>query len=154
LLDKIFAEEGTRLAQPVTDLVALFGRLKRRGLALGVATSDSHASACSNLARLRLSDLVDFVAGYDSGYGGKPGPGMVRGFCAATRLAAAEVMVVGDNRHDLEMGRSARAGLVVGVLSGTGSRKALAPYADRLIKSVDELEPLLDGRMPADEPAG
>jgi phosphoglycolate phosphatase len=63
-------------------------------------------------------------------------------------LAAAEVMVVGDNRHDLEMGRSARAGLVVGVLSGTGSRETLMSFADHVLESIIDLETLLD-RMAA-----
>lgn len=142
-LDRIFTEEGAAGAVPVCDLPALFGRLRRRGLALGVATSDSTAAARATLERLALTDGVDFVAGYDSGHGAKPGPGMVRAFCTATGLSPAETAVVGDNLHDLEMGRAAGARLLVGVLTGTGSRAELAAAADAVIASVAELEALL-----------
>jgi phosphoglycolate phosphatase len=47
--------------------------------------------------------------------------------------------MVGDNRHDLEMARAAGAGLAVGVLSGTGSRKTLGGLADVILESVADL---------------
>jgi phosphoglycolate phosphatase len=37
------------------------------------------------------------------------------------------------------MGRAAGAGLVVGVLTGVGGEDDLAPLADRVIGSVEEL---------------
>jgi phosphoglycolate phosphatase len=46
---------------------------------------------------------------------------------------------VGDSAADLAMGRSAGAGLVVGVLTGVGRRDDLAPLADVVIASVAEL---------------
>ena len=142
-LDRIFTEEGIACAVPVTDLAPLFGRLKARGLALGVATSDGEAGARGTLARFGVLELMSFVAGYDSGFGHKPEPGMVEGFCAATGLAAADVAMVGDNHHDLEMGRRAGVGLKVGVLTGNSTREDLAPHADHVLESVAEIESLL-----------
>jgi phosphoglycolate phosphatase len=144
-LDTVFAEGGARHATPVTELGPLFARLKGRGLALGVATSDSLRGARASLAGFGILERIDFLAGYDSGHGVKPDPGMVKGFCAATGLAAAEVAVVGDNLHDLEMARAAGAGLVVGVLSGNGAVGELETLADHLLGSVAEIEMLLDG---------
>ncbi len=40
---------------------------------------------------------------------------------------------------DLEMGRAAGVGLVVGVLSGVSPREMLSPHADVLLESVAEL---------------
>ncbi len=145
LLDRIFVEGGARHATPVTDLGPLFARLKGRGLALGVATSDSLQGARASLAGFGVLDRLDFLAGYDSGHGVKPNPGMVEGFCAATGLAAAQVAVVGDNLHDLEMGRAAEAGLVVGVLSGNAARGELEVLADYVLDGIAEIEALLDG---------
>ena len=54
-----------------------------------------------------------------------------------------QVLMVGDNRHDLEMGRAAGAGGVIGVLTGTGTAETLALHADRIIESVAELPALL-----------
>ncbi|HEY9538635.1 MAG TPA: HAD hydrolase-like protein, partial [Kiloniellaceae bacterium] len=64
--------------------------------------------------------------------------------CAAAGLDPAAVAVVGDSRHDLEMGRRAGCGLLVGVLTGTSSRDDLAPHAHHVIDSIAELEALLD----------
>jgi phosphoglycolate phosphatase len=142
-MDARFAESLTLNPVPVTDLAALFGRLKRRGLKLGVATMDSHAAATAAIETYKLVGLVDFVAGYDSGHGEKPGPGMVHAFCRMIELPERSVAVVGDTPHDMEMARSAGAGLAIGVLTGASSREVLADYADHVLASIAELERLL-----------
>lgn len=144
LIDRVFQEQGIAHAAPVTDLPALFARLAARSLRLGVATNDSEAAATATLERFDLAGRVDFVAGYDSGHGAKPAPGMVRAFCRATGLAPEAVCVVGDNLHDLQMARAAGAGLIVGVLTGTGTAAALSAEAHRILGSIDELEAALD----------
>ncbi len=142
-LKKIFDAEASRGARPLVNLGDLFAALRARGLRIGVATSDSTASVTLTLADLELSALVDFVAGFDAGHGGKPGPGMVLGFCEHTGLSPAEVAVVGDTLHDMEMARAAGAGLAIGVLSGVGSREDLLAVADHVLESIASLEPLL-----------
>lgn len=144
-VDRIFDATSPELMVPLVDVAALFGRLKDRGLSLGVATNDSEFGARQGLQRLGALDRLDFLAGYDSGHGAKPAPGMAEAFCRSTALTAAEIAVVGDNLHDLEMGRGAGAGLLVGVRSGTGDPAALDEMAHHLIDSVAELEALLDG---------
>ncbi len=143
-LEAVFNAETARSAQPVTDLATLLSRLQSRGLVLGLATNDSHDGALATLRPFGIVEELSFVAGYDSGHGGKPGPGMVEGFCAATDLSPGEVMVIGDNLHDMEMGRRAGAGMVVGVLSGSGTLETLSSAADWVIDSIAELEALLD----------
>jgi phosphoglycolate phosphatase len=69
---------------------------------------------------------------------------MVHGFCVRTGLDPAEVAVVGDNGHDLEMGQRAGAGLLIGVLTGTGERTDLTKLADHVLDSIQDLEALLD----------
>lgn len=144
-LDRIFADIGARYAAPVAGAEAFLARLKAGGLKLGVATSDSEAGARATLGPSGILAQLDFLAGYDSGHGIKPGPGMVQGFCRHVGLRPVEVAVVGDNRHDLEMGRRAGAGLVVGVLTGTGSRADLSEQADHVFDSLLGLEDLLFG---------
>ncbi|MDJ0971574.1 MAG: HAD family hydrolase [Kiloniellales bacterium] len=143
-VDRFFDATSPELAVSLLDLAGLFERLKGRGLALGVATNDSELGARRGLERLGGLDRLDFLAGYDSGHGAKPAPGMAEAFCRATGLAAAEIAVVGDNLHDLEMGRAAGAGLLIGVRSGTGDPTALAAAAHHVLDSVAELENLLD----------
>ena len=143
-LDGYFTELGPERSIPVTDLRCFFQAMKGRGLALGIATNDVAASAAGTILRFGISDYIDFAAGYDSGHGAKPGPGMALAFCAASGLAPAEVAVVGDNMHDLEMGRGAGAGLLVGVLTGTSGEADLAPLADHVIADITLLSALLD----------
>jgi phosphoglycolate phosphatase len=144
LLDRVFLEEGVANAAPVTDLAALFTRLRARGLTLAVCSNDSEAAVRATVARFGLGDHLAFVAGYDSGHGHKPSPGMVDGFCRTAGLTAETVCVVGDNRHDLQMGRAAGAGLVIGVLTGSSTRAVLAPEAQLVIDSIEALEQALD----------
>lgn len=138
-LDRRFVSEVARTAQPtVPDLPDVLGRLRSAGFRLGLATMDSEAGAQAFLDASGTEACFDFVAGYDSGYGAKPAPGMVRAFCRKLRLAPAEVVMVGDTMHDINMGRNGGCGLVAGVLTGAGDAVSLAS-ADCLVANVAEL---------------
>jgi phosphoglycolate phosphatase len=142
-VEDMFHKIATANAKPITDLKALFGRLHWRGIAIGVATMDSTATARANLRDFGVSDLVDFVIGADAGHGIKPDPGMFLAFCAAKGLSPAQGAMVGDSVLDLMMGRNAGAGLVIGVTSGVTPRTTLAPYADVVLDSIAEIETAL-----------
>ncbi|HEX5499525.1 MAG TPA: HAD family hydrolase, partial [Thermomicrobiales bacterium] len=116
--DRMFVAASAE-AVPIADTPALFAELKRRGLKIGIASSDNAASIAATARALGIDGVVDFVAGYDSGHGVKPAPGMFQAFCAAIGAPPGAVAMVGDNRHDMAMARAARAGLAIGVLSGT-----------------------------------
>jgi len=128
---------------PVTDLVTLFARLKTRGCKLGVATMDIQQAAEDVLESFGIHAQLDFICGCDSGFGHKPGPGMVQAYCHACGLLAGEILVVGDTPHDLQMGRAAGAGTVVAVMSGVASREMLEPLADTVLESIAGLTDLL-----------
>ncbi len=128
----------------VGDLASLFRRLRQGGLRLGVATMDITAKAEALLDKLGLRSSLDFVTGYDGGFGEKPEPGMVLGFCAATGLRPAEVLVVGDTAADLMMGRAAGVGAVVAVLTGATPRHLLDALADHVLESVMQIESVLE----------
>jgi phosphoglycolate phosphatase len=143
-MDRLFAEEGVVASAPVLDLAAFFTRLKARGLKLGIATSDNERATRAILDRFQTLHLLDFIAGYDSGHGAKPTPGMVRGFCDAVGLPASAVAMIGDNRHDMEMGHRAGCGAMIGVLTGTSAAEDLAPLATVVLDSIAALEAWLD----------
>lgn len=142
-IDAHFTARGPLSASPVTALAPLMTRLRADGYRLGVATNDTEQAARATLIRFELDTHFDFHCGYDSGYGSKPLPGMVHGFCAALGISPEVVAVVGDNVHDLEMGHAAGAGLIVGVLTGTSAHDDLAPRADAVLHSIAELPALL-----------
>lgn len=124
-------------------LVPLFHDFRARGLRLGIATNDSERPARAHLAAHGLTDLLDFVAGSDSGHGAKPAPGMCLAFARANGLDPARLLMVGDSRHDLEAGRAAGMRSIA-VLTGIASAADLAPHADALLHDIGELPAWLD----------
>lgn len=145
-LDALFATKGPIRAAPVTELPLLMRQLRAQGYRLGLATNDTEAAARATTARFEIDPYFDFHCGYDSGHGSKPLPGMAHAFCDMVGLSPENIAVVGDNRHDLEMGHAAGAGLIVGVLTGTSAHDDLAPRADAVIESIAELPALLAQR--------
>ena len=135
-LDDLFSS-AAEFSVPVTDLAGFFARLHRRGFKLGVASSDNERSIRQTAERFGFARYVDYIAGYDSGFGVKPEPGMVLGF------------MVGDNNHDLHMGLNAGTGLRIAVLTGTGSRETLAAAADHVLDDITAIETLLPDLQPA-----
>jgi phosphoglycolate phosphatase len=131
------------LCPAAADLPGLLAGLRADGYALGVATNDSERSARMQLDLVGATGTFDFIAGYDSGHGMKPEPGVLRAFAAATGLAPDAVVMVGDSRHDLELARNAGAGLAVAVLTGPATHDDLAPHADHVLASIEHLPALL-----------
>jgi phosphoglycolate phosphatase len=144
-LEQLFRTLEVRKLAPVPQLPAALAELRERGIKLGVATMDSEAMAHADLHGMGVHEMFSFVCGADSGYGAKPEPGMVWAFCQAVDVAPGVVAMVGDTPHDLNMGRNAGAGLVVGVLTGAGSGKSLSRHADHVIAGVADLGELLNG---------
>ncbi len=124
---------------PTVPLSPLLSGFQARGLVLGVATNDNEAPAKAQLEAAGVLNHFAFIAGYDSGFGGKPDTGMQRAFCQAQGLAPSDVAMVGDSLHDMTAGRD--AGMVaVGVLTGTTSRAELETVADVVLADIGELE--------------
>jgi phosphoglycolate phosphatase len=126
-------------ARPLADLPRLFAALRAKGVRVAVATSDDHAPTARTLAGLGVADLVDVLIGADDGVARKPAPDMVLRAAAAVGVPPSRTAVVGDSLADLEMGRAAGAGRVIGVLSGVSGRADLKPYADAVVNSVAAL---------------
>lgn len=121
--------------QEALPLKPYFAGLSASGLKLGLATNDAEAPARAHLEKAGITALFDFVAGYDSGHGGKPAPGQLLAFCAQTGLTPAECLMVGDSTHDLHAGRAAGMG-TIGVLTGPAPANELAPYADVILPDI------------------
>lgn len=130
---------------PAVDLRAVLGGLKARGLAIGLATNDTEGPARAHLTGAGVLDLFDFVAGCDSGFGGKPAPGQLLAFARQTGVAPGQIAMVGDSLHDLDAARA--AGMkAVGVLTGPAPAERLAPHADVVLATIAGLEDWIEGR--------
>ncbi len=145
-MDDLFRDWGLRTLTPIGDPAALLAELGGRGYRLGIATNDAEASALAQVEALGLAGLLDFVAGYDSGYGSKPDPGMVTAFARHHGLLPNEVALIGDSVHDLLAARAAGA-VAVAVLTGPSklaARAEIEPHADHVLGSIADLPGWLD----------
>jgi phosphoglycolate phosphatase len=127
---------------PIGEPLAVFAALGAMGLSLGIATNDSEQGARRQIEALGLGGLVQFVAGYDSGHGGKPDPGMALAFARFLKAEPSQIVMVGDSLHDLECAKAAGA-IGVAVLSGPADRGALEPHADFVVEHIGDLPALL-----------
>lgn len=137
--DAYFSAESAAASVPLTDLRHFLGLLRAQNMQLGIATNDATLSAKEFSKSAGLDDLFDFITGYDGVPVPKPAGDMLVAFCASANLEPAEVAVVGDNTHDLEMAVAGGAGHKVGVLTGTGSKPDLEPLADIVLDHIDQL---------------
>ena len=131
--------------KPVRNLCPVLDRLRSMGLILGVATNDFVDSAEEQLDAVGVRDRFDFVCGYDSGFGGKPGTGMIEAFSSSCAIPLRNIAMIGDSTHDLIAGRSAGVGLVIGVLTGPATRQQLETDSDVVLEGIWALPDWLAG---------
>ena len=130
---------------PAVPLAPLLGEFRAAGLRVGLATNDAESAARKHLEGAEIIDKFDYIAGYDSGYGAKPDPGMCTGFARAHDLDPAACVMIGDSAHDLVAGRA--AGMVtVAVLTGMAGPAELAPLADAVLPDIGALPGWLAAR--------
>ena len=145
LVDRLNAEAAAAPMAEAVPLSPLLAGFTDAGLRLGVATNDAEQPARAHLAAAGIEAAFDFVAGSDSGHGGKPDPGMLLAFAAAVDIAPRRIVMVGDSTHDLLAGRA--AGMqTVGVLTGIAGVETLAPHADAVFPDIGHLPDWLSER--------
>jgi phosphoglycolate phosphatase len=124
---------------PVTDLVRLINLFKAKDWQVGVATNDSLISTKRQINALGIDSILDAVITSDTVAVPKPSGHMIRRFSDLTGLKSEEIVMVGDNYHDIAEARRGGAGLAVGVLSGNGAHEDLHHIADVTFDSVEDL---------------
>jgi phosphoglycolate phosphatase len=145
--DTFCAIKGAEAAVALPGVLHALAGFYAGGLKLGVATNDSTSGAERTLLTLGVAQMFAAAFGYDAVANPKPEPDSVYAFCDAVGLRPSEIAMVGDNRHDLEMGKAGGVGLNIGVLSGTGTRESLQPLADIVLNSVADMPASLLGRV-------
>uniref|UniRef100_A0A0M3KDD3 HAD family hydrolase n=1 Tax=Anisakis simplex TaxID=6269 RepID=A0A0M3KDD3_ANISI len=142
------------LAQGTTAQIreALVRLLIAHGILLKDALNNLAESATlSALKTLGVDRFVRIIAcGDDAGAIPKPNPHNALSICRQLDIDPQEAVVVGDTLADLGMGRTARLGCTVGVLSGVCGREHLSSYADFIIPDVGKLMPIVLNMPPND----
>ena len=138
-IDGRFNAHGASRSIAVPELIETLQTLEDAGYTMGVATNDATEAAIAALRGVGADRYLPHVYGYDSVARPKPAPDIVHGFAAAIGATPAEVVVIGDNLHDIAMARAAGAGAALGVLTGNSSREHLAGQADAVLVSIRDL---------------
>jgi len=144
-IDQLLCDATTRHLAAIGDPRALLTSLAAGGYRLGMITNDAEITARAHARKLGLDKVLEFVAGYDSGFGAKPDPGAVLAFVQGVGVAPSETAVVGDTVLDLATARAAGA-IAIGVLTGPTPSAVLAPHAEALFASAAEFAAWLEGR--------
>ena len=141
-------EEGdsssTETLKVLADLELLFKILKKNDVKIAISTSDSRSGTMETIKELHLEKYVDhIVCGDDQNIVPKPDPYSAYKICSELGVDPSETVMVGDTKADVGMGRSAKLGWNVGVLSGVGNSSDLAGDADHVISSIKDMLPLI-----------
>jgi phosphoglycolate phosphatase len=141
-VDRLYSDYSEMYVAPFEVLDPALQRLEEMGLVLGVATNDAETSARRHIEKIGQKSRFGFIAGYDSGHGAKPGPGMVEAFARHIGAGPHEIMMVGDSLHDLHAGKAAGS-LAIAMTTGLAIGSELAPHADHVLDSLSELPDLV-----------
>jgi phosphoglycolate phosphatase len=141
-IDALSAVESLRSLTPISEPKRIVLELKSLGVSSGVATNDSEASARRQISALGLLEDLDFIVGYDSGYGSKPDPGMIHAFAEKLGVDVGSIAMIGDTLHDMVAARAAGA-VAIAVLSGPAGREDLEAAADYVIEDISALPALI-----------
>ena len=135
-------------AEPVPGAEEAILALQAEGLAVCLTTGFDRPVVDVILDRLGWRGLADKVLTAGEAGRGRPYPDLVLQAALSCRVSAMDrVVVCGDTASDIEAGRRAGAGLLVGVLTGAQTHHRLET-ADAILDSVGELPALLAGRAP------
>ncbi len=133
------------MIRAVPDTVQVFRKLRHAGIRVALDTGFNREVLDVLLTRLGWSrEIVGVTVASDEVDKGRPYPHMIH---RAMQLAGIDdpdvVAKIGDTPADLEQGRAARCGLVVGVTYGTHSRAELERFEVPLIDRLMDILPLV-----------
>ena len=122
---------------------AVLKELRNSGVLVSMATADLSTITESILKHLKIFDLFDYIVGADMVENEKPDPEMILKSVDVLKTDTEKTALVGDSIVDMEMGRRANVGLVVGVLEGgVATRRDLEKNADVVIETVRDIRPI------------
>jgi phosphonatase-like hydrolase len=126
----------------------LFSRLRKEGIKIALNTGFTRAVTDTLLRRLHWDNgrhFIDRVICSDEVPQGRPHPDMINTLIGELEIGSPSlVLKVGDTEVDIEEGRNAGCGIVVGVTSGAYTRAQLeGSHPDHIIDGLQELESII-----------
>lgn len=113
------------VVKPLANLPLIFRKIKRRGLFIGVITSDDLIQTEYCLRNAEVFDLVDMVLAADCGFPPKPAPNLMVEIAARWHIPASSILMVGDTENDMAFAKNAGAH---GVMVSAGGHRYEREY--------------------------
>ncbi len=142
IIDEMYGEICLNTVEAIPGASKALEVLDEAGVILGVGTNDSEENAINQMEALEIDHLFESISGADSGYGAKPGSGMIDAFVERLGLRPEQVLMVGDSTHDMQAGRAAGV-KTCAVETGPATREELLPHADMVLSSITELPTII-----------
>jgi len=139
----VYEANPTVHARCYSGVVKTLAALKTRQCRLAVVTNKPLAATQKILSGLGILDLFDIVVGGDMLPQRKPHPGPLLEAARQLGIAVADLLMVGDNIHDVEAARAAGIRSVA-VTYGYHHRPPSSFGADQLIDRFEELLSLVE----------
>jgi phosphonatase-like hydrolase len=143
-----FYKDDEELA-PFPHAEKLFSTLQNKGIKVALNTGFTRSITDAILHRLRWDERntdIDRVICSDEVPMGRPSPDMINTLIGSLGIdSPSKVLKIGDTEVDVEEGRSAACGIVVGVTTGAYSRHQLEEHhPDYIIDDLDQLLPIIE----------
>lgn len=152
-IDQAYFDEASTISHIDSSLGSYFSKLRAAGVKVALDTGYPPNIQQGLVKRLGFETMVDsWISSYDVA-AGRPYPYMIHQLMERLQIENVKrVAKVGDSCRDIEMGRNAGCGLVVGVLSGADTADELmAAGADIVVDVVTSLpvprKPLREAKM-------
>jgi len=129
----------------IDDLRGMILSCRKAGLLVAICTSDDRSATDVALSNWGLTDLIDFSICGDEVTHSKPSAQPLQLLCKEAQLEPSNCIVVGDTTSDTGMAKNAKAGLCIGVLTGSGTTdQLLKTGADIILNDVGGIPQLLN----------
>jgi len=133
-----YTRDNISMIRPHT--VNTLQRLRHRGVKVALNTGYPRDIQEQIMNELNLKDYVDAYVSSDCVLNSRPHPAMIHRLMDELNIPnVAHVGKVGDTVIDLQEGRNAGCGLVLGVLSGGTPIEDLTPYSHAVLPDITEI---------------
>jgi len=136
----IYVQHPADFGRPFPGVMEALHALHHAGIKLACVTAKPAAARIKVLEALDIIPLLSHALSPEDGYAKKPAPDMLQACCEVMNVPAAETIMVGDTRFDLEAGLAAGCHTTVHVAHG------YQPLPDDLrhqVSAIDHFSQLL-----------
>jgi len=144
----IYQANASRHTEAYPGVADTLASLRRLGLPLAIVTNKPYAATLDILEALGLRGYFDAVIGGDTLPERKPHPAPILMALKELGVAPEAALMVGDNYHDVQAARAAGV-RAFAVTYGYSHKPHAELGADRLIETMTELLPVVEGGLAA-----